>query len=316
MKGAGTVRGPRRAVGGAAGRFLAAVAGLALALAAQDPPDAPDAADRAEPGAGHAGQTDASQTDASKPAPTVCEGWLQEILDLDPAAAMATYGRVAADPAASLLDRQIAVARLMELRRIGVGSNAPPPDLSVLPAALQQHVLQVPQTQPVLDQELAAGRGTAEDARAFFAANQPPQLRPFVIAVLAAADPANRSGRRSYRPSSIHNPTLVEERFNAAAILRLELDGKLAAAAELRQRTFPDWRPRRWPADAAAAWDHVRRNLEEWRAEPLLTPQDQEDLVRLAAALGQAAATAPQRALEMIDRLPLYAERLRAGERR
>lgn len=252
---------------------------------------------------------------------TLHAAWLQEVLDLDAAGAAAAYHRLAADRQAPQIERQVAIARATELRQLGIGRELPRPDLTILPEVLQQHFQQSPQASPpVVALELEAGAGSAATVHEFFARTEVPQLRPLVVAtVLAAAEQSNpsaaerlRQQRARFSPWS-NDPARVLDRIRANEIVRAELDGRAEDAAALRRREFPSWRPPTWPTDAAAAWEQARSNLLEWQRERQLTSSELDLLARLQAALTAAAAADPAAALRLLDRMPLFAERLRVG---
>ena len=256
-------------------------------------------------------------------APTLHAAWLREVLDLDAAGAAAGYAAIAQDRQAPALEQLVAIARLCELRLHGVGAVLPEQDLAVVPEELRRHfreIQQVQQTPPVLALELAAGRGDRAAVQRFFADTEVPQLRPLVLAAVQAAvetsDPSTaerqRQQRSRFSPWS-NDSARVLDRIRANDIVRAELDGRTANAADLRQRWFPAWRSQPWPADAAAAWTRVRQNLGEWQRELQLTTVEKEVLRRLETELAKAAAGEPRAALQLLDRMPIYAERLRVG---
>jgi hypothetical protein len=255
--------------------------------------------------------------------PSLHAAWLREVLDLDVAGAAATYAAIAQDKQAPPLERLVAVARRCELRTHGVGEQVPEQDLAVVPEELRRHfreVQQIGQASPVLELELAAGRGDRDAVRQFFADTDVPQLRPLVLAAVQAAfessNPSLAERQRQQRsrfPPWSNDSARVLDRIRANDIVRAELDGRTAHAADLRARWFPAWRSQPWPQDAAAAWQRVRHNLGEWQRERQLTRLEEELLRRLEAELAKAAATDPRAALQLLDRMPIYAERLRVG---
>jgi hypothetical protein len=137
-----------------------------------------------------------------------------------------------------------------------------------------------------------------------------------VLAAAEQADPARLDRLRSLRWRTLpwgSDPARVLDRVRANEIVRAELDGRTDDAAALRRRGFPNWQPAPWPGDAAAAWARVRDNLAEWQRERQLTSAELELLRRLQAALAAAARQDPAAALRLLDRMPLYRERLRSG---
>jgi hypothetical protein len=227
--------------------------------------------------------------------------WLREVLDLDLPAATAAYARIAADPGAPWLDRQVAIARAHELHRLQV-PVVPLPPLDPLPAALRTQFAEVAPP-PDLTAVLAAAAGDAATLRPVLAEHHPAlqQLRPLVPLVLGQNRPNGASETR------------MLDWFRASEILRAELDGRADDAQRLRALAFPDWRQRPWPTDHQAAVQRVQQNLEQWLQERELTVQVQSLLRRLRVALQRTAASDAGAALALLDRLPLYGDRLRAG---
>jgi len=239
--------------------------------------------------------------------------WLRELLDLDVAGAMAAYGNVSRDGLAPSGDRQIAAARAVELRRIGVGTELPPPDLSALNDALRerlQHVLEQPPPQVFVDalRKASAGRSGLQEVAA--KTDQLPQVRPFVMQ-LAVVQPAGPGDRRGPRWPPLRTDDTAA-RAAAMQVLRMELDHNrgLEASQTLRQ-AFPRFKPEPWPEDPKPALAHARANLELWLRDRELQPDERELLRRLATELATAAAANPSAATQLLDRLPYIAERLR-----
>lgn len=250
-------------------------------------------------------------------APNIHAAWLQEVLDLETGRAMKSYRQLATDDTAQPLDRQIAVARLYELRRLGVGTNAPPPDLQVLPKLLQDHFRanQEPAGQlgESIEAEVQAGKGDAEAVRTFFDKGEEVELRPLVVAtVLAAREDPSRRPQRYYYPWR-NSPARVLDRIRANDIVRAELNGNRQASEQLKRQAFPNWQPQKWPEDKDIAWQTVRENLQEWRNQRQLKPAERELLRRLQTVLESDARRGPENALNRLDRMPLYFERLRVG---
>jgi hypothetical protein len=228
--------------------------------------------------------------------------WLREVLDLDSAGAAADYVRIAADPHAPLLDRQLATARAYELRRVGVAVPQPLPGIELIPEGLQQHFPRSPEPVPALESVLEAAAGDGSRLQEVLQRDGLPQLRPLVLLIL----------EQNRRPSRTRDPRF-EEWLQAFEIVRAELDGRAADAGSRRARAFPDWRPEPWPADHAAAWATVQQNLAQWLQERELTPQRRALLQRLRTSLAGKAQDDPAAALQLLDRMPLYRERLRDG---
>jgi hypothetical protein len=247
----------------------------------------------------------AAQAPAQAPASRLHAAWLREILDLDAAGAAADYLRIAADPAAPALDRQLAIARAYELRHLGVPVE-PLPALDPVPEPLRAHFLASREPLPIVEEVLAAARGDGSALHQLLAreGSSLPPLRPLVPLIL-----------RQNRPSMAGETRLLA--WNRAfEIVRAELDGRGDDAASLRAFAFPDWQSQPWPADHAAAWALVQRNLAQWLQERNLAPPVQALLQRLRTALEAASRNSPSEALRLLDRLPLCCERLRNGSER
>jgi hypothetical protein len=247
---------------------------------------------------------------------------MREVLDLDVRTAARLYRDLAADPSAPLTERVVADARLAELARVGAAVEGPRsprtlPDLLGQDAAAEAGDANALRAQ--LETEIAVASKDPVAAHHELHALVLPPLRPLVQATAQAAaeqrDPAFaewRSQRFRSTPGSTDAARLLD-RIRANEIVRAELAGRPADAAALRARTFPSWKPQPWPGDPAAAFARVRENLDEWLRERQLGGSERETLRQLALALDAAAKEAPARALAMLDRMPVYAERLRFG---
>jgi hypothetical protein len=258
------------------------------------------------------GSTSQSSPSLGAPSRELGRAWLRELLDLDVAGAAVIYGNVSRDGLAAGSDRQIAAARGVELRRIGVGTELRPPDLSVVPEALRErllHVLEQPTPQVFVDalQKASAGRSGLQEV-----ATQPdllPQLRPFVVPL---APPGERRGPR--RPVLRTDDTAAPQqpdRALAMQVLRMELEQRTIDASQTRRQWFQRFKPEPWPEDPKPALAHARRNLEQWLQERDLQPEERDLLRRLATELAAKAAANPGAATQLLDRLPYVAERLR-----
>lgn len=259
---------------------------------------------------------------AGAQSPSLHGAWMREMLDLDVRTAARLYRDLAADPAAPLTERVVADARLAELVRIGARVDGPVsprtlPDLLGPGATADIGDPVVVNAQ--LEAELAvAGKEPAAAHHELHAIVLPP-LRPLVQATAQAAaeqrDPAFaewRSQRNRSTPGTT-DATRLLDRIRANEIVRAELAGRPADAAALRARTFPSWKPQPWPGEPNAALARVRDNLDEWLRERQLSGSERETLRQLAQALDAAAKEGPARALALLDRMPVYAERLRFG---
>ena len=239
--------------------------------------------------------------------------WLRETLDLDVPAAVKGYRQIADDTRAPMLERQIAAARLEELRRLGIRDADPGVNLELLPAAVRNA------GQP---QRLAPANQDADPSRAAGGGNSAntndPLLRPIVAALVQHVreqmfpNQGERDRMNRDHDSSAQTARVVE-RIRALEIARAELAGKREEADTLRQRSFPDWKPQPWPADSASAWEQARRNLVAWQQDRQLGASERETLRQLLATLDEDAKAGVEKPLARIDRLPLYAERLKEG---
>lgn len=239
--------------------------------------------------------------------------WLREILDLDLPAAAKGYREIADDAQAPMLERQIAAARLEELRRLGARGADPGASLELLPAAVRSVAKPLPPTtsnqEPAADPE--AGSNTASTTN-------DPLLRPIVAALMQNLreqmfPSLGERGRPNRERDANAQTTRVVERIRALEIARAELAGKREEADALRLRSFPTWKPQPWPQDSAAAWEQARRNLVAWQQDRQLGASERETLRLLLATLDDDAKAGFDKPLARIARLPLYAERLQEG---
>ncbi len=246
--------------------------------------------------------------------------WLLETLDLDIKGAASAYLALARDAQAPAIDRQIAGARLEELHRLGVPAVGANTATEILPANLR--VENDPASAEALRTAIAAvlAPPTAEAGTqsATERSRDPslPPLRPLVHLVLQAAretDNLPRSPVGRLQQFGTSGATRVIELIRAYEIARAEVSGRLQEAADLRQRSFPTWKPQPWPANKEAAWKTVRENLVHWQQERQMSSTERDMLSRLLTVLEAEALQSPESALQRLDRLPLYAERLRIG---
>ncbi|MEQ1634170.1 MAG: hypothetical protein ABL997_17455 [Planctomycetota bacterium] len=260
---------------------------------------------------------------AQAPAPRLHDAWLREVLDLDVQGAAKAYREIARDSQNLVTERLVATARLAELHRLGIAEAGPEVEGKTLHDLLGQQVTAVEDKQALsasLQRELEAGQGDFAAAKKFLADAEVPQLRPLVQATAQAAaeqtDPAMAELFRGVRGRNMmmtSEASRVLERIRANEIVRDELAGRSADAAALRERAFPNWRPQPWVGDAAESYARVQENLASWQRERQLSSGERETLRQLEAALVAAAAENPERALSLLDRMPIYSERLRFG---
>jgi hypothetical protein len=246
--------------------------------------------------------------------------WLRELMDLDVQGAVRDYEAIAKDTRPTHLERWVAAARLAELERTGiaVGYRAPvadaPPALRAAFASLEIGLAHA---------ELLR-RATGDPAQVLVAigaeAGRLPNLRTITpVAQVWLRDQVGPSVDDRWRQRlQVRNLTnrarpdanRPSERWYAADILSVELQGRQEQAANLRTLYFTDWRPPTLPGDAAEGLATVRKNLESWLQEPDTSPQQQALLRQLREAIDQRAAADPASALTFVSRMPIYAERL------
>lgn len=278
--------------------FAFAFAATRGATAPQEPAtDAPKAAPRAA-----IPLVPLRPVESGRGARTLHAAWLREVVDLDAEGAAADYSAIAKDGAQPQLDRVVALARLLELQRIGVGLTLPTPDLSIVPEALREHFAMKPLAD--VDEKLQQARTEPERLEL-------QQLRPLVWQVLLHERDRTRNRLPTTGRGRIDRAGLLAW-IRANDVARAELDGRAEEAAEGRRRNFPNWKPPSWPGDAATVWPRVLTALERWTQERELQSSQRALLIRLRERLVEAAGVDPQRALEILDRLPQFADRLRA----
>lgn len=233
--------------------------------------------------------------------------WIQEILDLDVAGAIAAYREIAHDQRPANLERWIAVARLAELARLGIATGPLVP-MDEAPAPVRAALaLLVP---------LPENPATAEAWRGV-------DLRPAVPVVqswvrrLVGPSMSARSEQRFQalvartRPDSRALDQARIER-DAHEVLRSELDGRAEQAASRRELLFRDWRPPAVRGEPDAVLERVRSNLAAWLAEPDLSDARRARLLALREEIQHRAAASATAALDLVLRLPYFAERLLA----
>lgn len=248
-------------------------------------------------------------------APTLQDAWLHEVLDLDLPRAVAGYRRVAADARPGRLERWIAAARLAELHRLQAAPPAPA-QAADLPAPLRPAFAAAEPQLPVAEL-LARARGEPKAALQQLAtdAGRLPNLRPVVPAaedwLMGQIGPSLRDRWRQ-RMATLGNRARSDaqnttDRLYAADVLRAELQGRTAQADALRTLYFADWKPPTAPGDPAPHVARIRHNLEAMLAENQ-SPQQAALLRELADAIEQRAAASPAAALQLVLRVPIYAE--------
>jgi hypothetical protein len=263
-------------------------------------------------------QTPPAPPAAAKAAtPTLHEAWLREILDLDVRGAAAAYAAVAEDHRPGNLDRWLATARLVELRRLGIAVPMVPA-LGDAPAPLRNPLAQAAQPLPVAEllQRAAADPQQLWKTIGTEAGRLPP-LRPVTMLAEELRREQLPSLRAGVRRAQAANRNRAEanrtwDRFNANDILRAELEGRTDKAEAVRQAWFPEWRRPLVEGEPKAHLERVRTNLEALLRSTELWSGQRPLLTQLRDWLSDRTATDPSAALAMILRLPLYAEQLLA----
>jgi hypothetical protein len=271
--------------------------------------------------------------------------WLGELLDLDSAAAAALYGALGNDAHAPAGERLLAVARLLELQRIGAAEPEAVPGGVQLPPAARE-ALRGTQVARAACERLVTRAREQPGTLPGWLQEQPDRAmsrfnpRPLVPLVLAAAldatqapdrddrrrqlqvqfQQALRSGDRLQAVELRRQLRLLEagrwdvrqlERSRALQVLRAELDGRADEAERLRHEWFQSWRPGAVSATPEVELRTALRNLEQLRSGGDLLAEEAEPLARLSQRLRAAAQRGDfAQALELLGRLPIYRERL------
>ena len=244
--------------------------------------------------------------------------WLREIMDLDSAGAAKDYAALVRTARPTEPARWIAVARLAELHRLGVipGESI---QVAEAPAAVRTAVAGLP---PLPVEELLPRLGldpaTVLQSLGDGSTRVPP-LRQASAQVLEWV--RNQIGpsidNRLRQQVPLGNRTRPDraraERWFAADILLRELEGRQQQAASLRRFYFTDWKAPAVGGDAQQTLARVHANFDAWLAERDLSPQQATLLNNLREALAQRAATDAAAAIEFLQRMPLYADRLLAA---
>lgn len=278
--------------------LLPAVAFLLLAADNQDPPPA--------------GRPAVTPTAAApRPVATLHQAWLVEVMDLEPQRATDLYREVARDKSPDNLERWVALARLVELHRIGVAPRVAVDPIEV-PVPLRAAMAAA--TAPLDVAALLALAGDPDLLQARSAeSGRLPLLRPAVAeaeAWLIDQVGPNWRDRRQRQQSPTDRPPF-SDRFNAVRIVVAELDGNRRQADEARSLYFTQWRPPATSGDHAASLARVRANFDYLLRDHDLARSQQDLLLqRLRDAIDKMAATDPASAMALVLRLPVFAELL------
>lgn len=252
------------------------------------------------------------------PPPTLHSAWLAEVFDLDVDRAVGGYARLANDARTPTAERWLAAARLVELQRLGCAVGTPRPSAEDIPPALRpQFAAAQPAVdmQPILDRSAGSAVDLVERLRR--QGVRLPDPRPLVPEVHRwAADllgPARDRWRRMQSPANRprgNDAAPFSDHVWAAMILRAELDGQRVQAQAQRRLYFPEWKPEPRSDEPEVLLQRIRTNLDAWTKERGLTIQQLQLLRRLGETIEQQAEKDPESVLGLIDRLPLYANRL------
>jgi hypothetical protein len=254
----------------------------------------------------------------AEPAPQTAEPsveslWLTELLDLDSASAARGYEKLAHDPQQPVVTRWLAAARLVELQRLGVGTDARPPAMNEAPVALQKLFAEV---EPIVDVAKIAANVTAGAQRPpgeLIAelrdhGNAIPSLRPLTPEVMQWQPERDlRRPRQGMRRNSFLEP------LHAAQILHLEMTGDSARASARRALYFDQWKPPVWKGELEELSRLVLTRVNEMKRARERGPQELRDFDRLSELLREASAKGPTHVQDLLARLPLYADRLVAN---
>lgn len=258
-----------------------------------------------------------AQSKAAKSASTrLHAAWLREIVDLDAEGAAADYRSIATDfPDAH--ERWIAIARLEELRRVGVRVGPPVPTTGAptdIVRALQK-LTPLPMSLEELQRQALAGPVVNTESPELLAI---PDLRP--ASTLAQAWVIRNTGPTLDERSMQRMQALWQQRgggnrseryrvADAIDVLKNEMEGRTTLARNLRRASFPTFKDLAPKGDATTLLARARGNLETWIKEGM--PREQATLLnRLLEDLK--VTTNPAAALAMLQRLPIIGERLLA----
>ncbi len=232
-------------------------------------------------------------------------------MDLDSRRATELYREVAGDKVPDNLERWVAVARLTELHRLGVTTKLLIDPLEV-PSPLRASLAAA--AAPI-DVEALTKRASSDPTQLLQSLGSEggklPVLRPAVYDAeiwLISQVASWRDRFRQRQQSQAARPGFTD-RFYATRIVFAELDGRRSQADELRALYFTQWRPPVVTNDHAANLARVRANLEALFSERDMVGA-QNLLNRLRDAIDKAPAADPAAAMEMLLRLPYFAELL------
>ena len=210
-------------------------------------------------------------------AATVYTAWLQEVIDCDSAAAAETLSKLSYDTHTPKVDRWLATARLLELRRVGVGATLPSAILDDVPVELRDYFKDrtseredLQGLQQLVRQEdgklldtirSSPRRGSFRPLVATtvrWAAEQNPELQKTRRLLWQQWQSARRAGNQraaleasqKLRQLPSGQPGLLQ-REHALQILLRELDTRTSEADRLRRDYFPDWQKPRLTADTS-----------------------------------------------------------------
>lgn len=250
----------------------------------------------------------AAQTPTSETSTALHAAWLREVMDLDPVGAAADYEHLAKTTRANEPERWLAVARLAELRRFGIAPGAML-DTAEAPAPVRAALTTLPQ----LPDEALLPRLCLDPADVLQAlGTEQGRMPPLRAASSAVLEWVRGQLGPTPRSSRIRTDRSRAERIYAVDVLLRELEGRQHQAANLRTLYFTDWKAPVVRVPAKDAMATVQANLEVWLAEKDVSQYQHSLLVRLRDALVQRANNDPASAIELLQRIPLYAERLLA----
>lgn len=239
----------------------------------------------------------------------VHEAWLRETLDLDVRGAVQAYDRVQKTAPRNQPMRWIAVTRLAELQRMGIGGPEPlATPIDQAPPAVRDALQALSSPLPVdalLDDPMAAITFLALNPATSETQNW---VREQLGSTLDARWLQNMATYRRWANSQ------PKQYWWATDILRAELRGRREQADALRKLYFANWQAPRLEGEPAAQLQVVRQRLDDWIADESISSRERWRLRRLAEELQKRGEQDSRGALEMVARLPTFAERLVGGE--
>ncbi len=284
---------------------------------------------------------------AAPPGPTLHRLWVDELLDADAAAAAAGYRTLALDDRAAAFERLIAGVRLLELQRLGVAPADPIPLLATtdVPQGIREAGATLGQARGAY--ERLAERARTDPAALFQQLQDPGDRgagrfnpRPLVPMLQAhlqeqgfgasvrerrrlLLDQLQSAIRRGDRQAVVDARRQLRAlepdgrdpqqntRSRALLVLQHVLRGEPEQAAALRADWFPGWQPGAAEDPPEAGVRRALRNLQQVLSDPDLPAGERAALTEMRDRLQELARrSGPRAALDLLDQVPFYRERL------